>query len=155
MVLVAAVIAFAVTMAILAGRTSGASSSTPGAAAPSRSSSPVASSPASTQPSPSAPVLRVASATSVVEAVAAFRAVVEAAQGGGLVDAAAAQRMLASADEVANAKDKGKGKPADRRSRDLADLVGRLVSDGSIASVAAGPVSLAAAQISDLVSANR
>ena len=155
MVLVAAVIAFAVTMAILAGRTSGASSSTPGAAAPSRSSSPVASSPASTQPSPSAPVLRVASATSVAEAVAAFRAVVDAAQGGGLVDAAAAQRMLASADEVANAKDKGKGKPADRRSRDLADLVGRLVSDGSIASVAAGPVSLAAAQISDLVSANR
>ena len=77
------------------------------------------------------------------------------AQGGGLVDAAAAQRMLAAADDVANAQDKGKGKPADKRSRDLADLVGRLVSDGSIASAAAGPVTLAAAQISDLVGASR
>ena len=160
MVLVAAVIAFAVTMAFLAGRTSGAAASPPGAASPSRSSSPAASSAASTASSPSAPAasapgLSVASASSVVEAVAAFRAVVAAAQGGGLVDAAAAQRMLAAADDVANAQDKGKGKPADKRARELSDLVARSVSDGSVAPAAVGPLTLAAAQISGLAGAER
>ena len=154
MVLVAAVVAFAFTMAFLAGRTTGATSSTPGAAQPSPSSSSSSSSPASAAPSPSAPVLRVASASTLAEAVAAFRAVVVAAQGGGTVDAATAQRLLGAADDVANAQDKGKGKPADRLARDLSNLVARSVSDGSIAPAAAGPLTLAAAQISGLAGGN-
>ena len=59
------------------------------------------------------------------------------------------------ADDVANAQDRGKGKPADRRARDLSDLVGRLVSDGSIAPGAAAPLTLAVAQVSDLAGASR
>jgi hypothetical protein len=94
-------------------------------------------------------------ASTVADAVAAFRTVVLTARAESLVGAQSAERLLAAADEVAAAQDRGKGKPADKRARELTDLVARLASDGSIEAAAVGPVSAAAAQISDLVAASR
>ena len=155
LVLAVAVIAFAATAAFLSSRTDGAATAATATPSQTTRSTPSPSS-SSTSPSPTAaPVISVPVASTVPDAVAAFRTVVLTARAQALLGAQSAERLVAAADEVAAAQDRGKGKPSDKRARELTDLVARLVSDGSIEAAAVGPVSAAAAQISDLVAAAR
>jgi serine/threonine-protein kinase len=153
LVIAVAVIAFAATTALLSGRTSGASSAT---GTPSRSESLASAAPSSSTPAASSvPVVAVPVATSAAEAVAVFRSVVLTTQQESLLDAASAAQLLAAADAVASARDRGKGKPAAKRAQELGDLVSRLAVDGRIAPSAVGPLSAAADQVRQQVEAAR
>ncbi len=152
LVVAVAVIAFAVTAAFMSSRTSGPAPEA--LSTPSRS--PVSVPPPTASPTaPSPSGIAVPGSATVAEAVAAFQTVVGTAQRRALVDARSAERLIAGADDVLGALDTGKGKPADKRARELADLVTRLASDGSIQPAAALPLGLAAARISELAGAAR
>jgi hypothetical protein len=98
-------------------------------------------------------------ATSAVGALAAFRNVVLTAQRASLVDGHSAEQLLASAEDVARALDKGngkgngkgKGKSAVPRSRELVGHVTTLVDSGRVAPAAADPLQQAANQVLRLV----
>ncbi len=128
---------------------------------PTAAASPSTSRPSSTPPSPTpsaaspsgtaAPALVVRPATTPVGAITAFLTVVQAARRTALVNDQDAEQLLTSADAVAKALDKGKGKSAVPRSQSLVDLVSSLVDNGQVAPAAVEPLEQAATQLLRLV----
>jgi hypothetical protein len=91
--------------------------------------------------------------------LAVFRNVVLTARRAALVDGHSAEQLLASAEDVAKALDKGngkghgkgKGKSAVPRSRELVSRVTSLVDSGRVAPAAVDPLQQAANQVLRLV----
>jgi serine/threonine protein kinase len=131
-----------------------------GAAARSSASTPspsasTATSPVTTPTSASPPTetpIAVPTATTASSALTALRSVIAAGQAAGLVSPSAASQLSQAAGDIANALDKGHGKPERPKIGALQDLVRTLADQGQIQGSALSAINQAVDQLSRLIS---
>lgn len=127
------------------------SASTPAASASASTSTVATPTPSIASSAPVTPI-DVPTATTAGGALTALRSVIEAGQAAGLVSPSAASQLSQTADDIANALDRGHGKPTRPKIGALQDLVQTLTDQGQIQGSALSAINQAVEQLSALIS---